>query len=35
LPVFKNKNLRDPVPQAFGFLTKARAVIRRNMNSQD
>ena len=26
LPAFKNKNLRDPGPQAFGFLTRARAV---------
>ena len=26
LPVFKNKNLRDPGPQAFGFFTSARAV---------
>jgi len=27
LPAFKNKNLRDPGPQAFGFLTSARAVL--------
>ena len=26
LPALKNKNLRDPGPQAFGFLTSARAV---------
>ena len=27
LPAFKNKNLRDPGPQAFGFFTSARAVL--------
>jgi hypothetical protein len=26
LPIFKNKNLRDPAPQAFGFLASTRAV---------
>ena len=26
LPAFKNKNLRGPGPQAFGFLTSSRAV---------
>jgi hypothetical protein len=29
LPALKNKNLRGPGPQAFGFLTNSRAVIRR------